>query len=110
MTIAFELEGEKFSAPNGGPLFTFNPALSLVVHCRNQDEVDHFWNHLSKDGDASAQACGWLKDRYGVSGQIVPTQLIELLSNPDSAKAGRAMQAMLAMKKIDIAAWEKVAA
>ena len=110
MTVAFELDGEQFSAINGGPLFTFNPALSLVVHCRNQHEVDHFWNHLSKDGDPSAQACGWLKDRYGLSWQIVPTQLIELLSHPDPAKAGKVMQAMLGMKKIDIAALENAGA
>jgi predicted 3-demethylubiquinone-9 3-methyltransferase (glyoxalase superfamily) len=110
MTVAFELDGEKFAALNGGPLFTFNPALSLVVNCKNQSEVDHFWNHLSKDGDPSAQACGWLKDRYGLSWQIVPEQLITLLSNPDPAKAGKAMQAMLAMKKIDIVALEKAVA
>ncbi|RUL67164.1 VOC family protein [Dyella dinghuensis] len=110
MTIAFELDGVEFGALNGGPLFTFNPALSLVVHCNNQDEVDHFWNHLSKDGDPSAQACGWLKDRYGLSWQIVPARLIELLSGPDRTKAGKVMQAMLTMKKIDIAALENVAA
>lgn len=110
MTIAFELDGQTFTAFNGGPIFTFNPALSLVVHCTNQQEVDHFWNHLSKDGDPSAQACGWLKDRYGLSWQIVPEQLIALLNNPDSTKAGKAMQAMLGMKKIDIAALEKAAA
>jgi predicted 3-demethylubiquinone-9 3-methyltransferase (glyoxalase superfamily) len=110
MTIAFELDGEEFGALNGGPLFTFNPALSLVVHCNHQDEVDHFWNRLSKDGDPSAQACGWLKDRYGVSWQIVPKRLIELLSDPDRTKAGKAMQAMLTMKKIDIATLEKAAA
>jgi predicted 3-demethylubiquinone-9 3-methyltransferase (glyoxalase superfamily) len=110
MTISFELDGQPFSALNGGPLFTFNPSLSLVVHCRNQHEVDHFWTRLSQDGDPSAQACGWLKDRYGLSWQIVPAQLIDLLSTPDRVKAGKAMQAMLKMKKIDIAALEEAAA
>jgi predicted 3-demethylubiquinone-9 3-methyltransferase (glyoxalase superfamily) len=110
MTIEFELDGQRFSALNGGPLFTFNPSLSLVVHCRNQAEVDHFWNHLSKDGDPSAQVCGWLKDRYGLSWQIVPGQLIELLSTADRVKAGKAMQAMLKMKKIDIAELEHATA
>jgi predicted 3-demethylubiquinone-9 3-methyltransferase (glyoxalase superfamily) len=110
MTVSFELDGEEFGALNGGPLFTFNPALSLVVHCRNQEEVDHFWNRLSAEGDPSAQACGWLKDRYGLSWQIVPARLIELLSLPDRVRAGKAMQAMLGMKKIDIAALEKAAA
>jgi predicted 3-demethylubiquinone-9 3-methyltransferase (glyoxalase superfamily) len=81
-----------------------------VVHCRNQEEVDHFWNRLSEEGDPSAQACGWLKDRYGLSWQIVPARLIELLSLPDRVRAGKAMQAMLGMKKIDIAALEKAAA
>jgi predicted 3-demethylubiquinone-9 3-methyltransferase (glyoxalase superfamily) len=110
MIVTFELDGEAFTALNGGPSFTFNPSLSLMVNCRNQKEVDHFWNHLSKDGDPSVQACGWLKDRYGLSWQITPIRLIELVSDPDPIKAGKAMQAMMGMKKIDIAALEKAAA
>jgi predicted 3-demethylubiquinone-9 3-methyltransferase (glyoxalase superfamily) len=110
MTIAFELDGQIFTALNGGPTFTFNPALSLVVHCTNQQEVDHFWNRLSEGGDPSAQVCGWLKDRYGLSWQIVPEQLIALISNPDPTKSRKVMQAVLGMKKIDIAALEAAAA
>jgi predicted 3-demethylubiquinone-9 3-methyltransferase (glyoxalase superfamily) len=102
MTIAFELDGQKFSAINGGPMFTFNPAVSLVVNCQGQDEVDHYWNLLSKDGDPAAQQCGWLKDRYGLSWQIVPAQLIELLTAADQAKSQKAMQVLMTMKKIDV--------
>lgn len=110
MTISFELDGQKIAALNGGPMFTFNPALSLVVNCEDQDEVDHYWNHLAQGGDPSAQQCGWLKDRYGLSWQIVPVQLIELLSSADPLKAQKAMRAMLAMKKIDIAALQEASA
>jgi predicted 3-demethylubiquinone-9 3-methyltransferase (glyoxalase superfamily) len=104
MTIAFELDGQTFTALNGGPIFSFNPAVSLVVNCRSQAEVDHYWNQLSNGGDPNAQQCGWLKDRFGLSWQIVPTQLVDYLTNPDQAKAQKAMQAMLKMKKIDLAA------
>ncbi|HTV83935.1 MAG TPA: VOC family protein [Dyella sp.] len=110
MTIAFELDGQAFIALNGGPAFTFNPALSLVVHCRDQQEVDHYWNKLSEGGDPRAQQCGWLRDRYGLSWQIVPVRLLELLSGGDAGKAQRVMQGVLAMKKIDIAALEKAMA
>lgn len=110
MTIAFELDGQPFSAINGGPVFSFNPAVSLVVNCRTQDEVDHYWNQLSKDGDPSAQQCGWLKDRYGLSWQIVPVQLLEWLTEADQVKAQRAMHAMMAMKKIDLTALQKAVA
>jgi predicted 3-demethylubiquinone-9 3-methyltransferase (glyoxalase superfamily) len=103
MTIAFELDGQKFTALNGGPVFSFTPAVSLVVNCHTQDEVDHYWNALSQDGDPSAQQCGWLKDRFGFSWQIVPTQLFDYLGQPDAAKARKAMQAILQMKKIDLA-------
>lgn len=103
MTIAFELDGQKFTALNGGPVFQFTPALSLVVNCHSQEEVDHYWNQLSAGGDPAAQQCGWLKDRYGLSWQIVPTQLVDYLTNADAAKAQKAMQAMLRMKKIDLA-------
>ena len=110
MTIAFQLDGQDFTALNGGPHFRFNEAISLVVNCESQDEVDHYWNRLSEGGDEKAQQCGWLKDRYGVSWQVVPTQLIELLSDPDPAKARRATQAMLAMKKLDVAALRRAVA
>ncbi len=109
MVMAFELDGQKFSALNGGPAFTFNPSLSLVVNCHNQDEVDHYWNHLSKDGDPTAQQCGWLKDRYGLSWQIVPVQLVDILTASDPVKAQKAMQVLMTMKKIDLAALEKAA-
>lgn len=104
MTVAFELDGQSFTALNGGPAFTFNEAISLQVNCETQDEVDHYWARLSAGGDERAQQCGWLKDRYGVSWQIVPSALIEMLEDPDPAKSGRVMEAMLRMKKIDIAA------
>ena len=104
MTIAFELDGQPFTALNGGPHFKFNEALSLVVHCQSQEEVDHYWKHLSSGGDEKAQQCGWLKDRFGVSWQIVPTLLTELLANPDPDKGRRATEALLKMKKIDLEA------
>jgi predicted 3-demethylubiquinone-9 3-methyltransferase (glyoxalase superfamily) len=103
MTVAFELDGQTFTALNGGPVFKFNEAVSLQVNCETQEEVDHYWNTLSDGGDPNAQMCGWLKDKYGLSWQIVPTILPKMMSDPDKAKAGRAMNAMLKMKKIDIA-------
>ncbi|GGA06540.1 VOC family protein [Dyella caseinilytica] len=109
MTIAFELDGQKLTALNGGPSFSFTPAVSLVVNCHSQDEVNHYWNQLSSGGDPAAQRCGWLKDRFGLSWQIVPTQLIDYLSQPDPAKAQKAMQAMLKMKKIDLAVLQEAA-
>jgi predicted 3-demethylubiquinone-9 3-methyltransferase (glyoxalase superfamily) len=107
MVIGFELDGQALSALNGGPIFKFNEAVSLVVNCQSQQEVDHYWNHLTQGGDEKAQQCGWLKDRYGVSWQVVPTELTELLSDPDPDKAGKAMRAMLQMKKIDVDALRK---
>ena len=104
LAIAFQLDGQDFTALNGGPLFRFNEAISLAVNCATQQEVDHYWSRLSAGGDASAQQCGWLKDRYGVSWQVVPTVLAERMSDPDPERARRATQAMLAMKKFDIAA------
>lgn len=104
MTIAFELDGQQFTALNGGPHFRFNEALSLVVNCETQAEEDHFWNRLSEGGDEKAQQCGWLKDRFGVSWQVVPTQLPQLLTGPHPEKARKAMQAVLRMKKIDLEA------
>ena len=106
MTVAFELDGQAFTAINGGPIFKFNESISLVVHCRSQQEIDHFWNGLIANGGAESQ-CGWLKDRYGLSWQIVPSALPHLIGGPDKAGAQRAMQAMLQMKKLDIASLEK---
>ncbi len=110
MTVAFELEGQPFVALNGGPLFNFTEAVSFQIPCDTQAEVDHFWDALSAGGDASAQQCGWLKDRFGLSWQVVPAALGTLLSDPDPEKARRVMEAMLAMKKIDIAALERARA
>jgi len=100
MTVAFQLDGQDFTALNGGPHFKFTEALSLVVNCHTQAEIDHYWNQLSAGGDPKAQMCGWLKDRYGLSWQIVPTELPKLLRDP--GQASRVMQAVLQMKKIDI--------
>jgi predicted 3-demethylubiquinone-9 3-methyltransferase (glyoxalase superfamily) len=102
MTVAFELEGQAFTALNGGPIFKFNEAISFQVSCETQAEVDHYWGKLSEGGDVQAQQCGWLKDKYGVSWQIVPRVLVEMMTDPDSAKSQRVMGAMLQMKKIDI--------
>jgi predicted 3-demethylubiquinone-9 3-methyltransferase (glyoxalase superfamily) len=103
MTVEFELNGQPFTALNGGPLFKFNEAVSFQIMCQTQEEVDHYWNRLTEGGDKQAQQCGWLKDKYGVSWQVVPTVLAELMSDPDKEKAGRAMEALLQMKKLDIA-------
>lgn len=99
MTIEFTLEGQSFIALNGGPTFRFTEAISFVINCDSQDEVDHYWNGLSEKGDPTAQQCGWLKDKFGVSWQIVPRVLNTYLSGPGG---GRAMQALLKMKKINI--------
>jgi len=107
MVVAFELEGQPFSALNGGPIFKFNEAVSLQVYCETQDEIDYYWERLSKGGDPKAQQCGWLKDKYGVSWQVVPTVLIEMLDDHRSEKSQRAMAAMLQMKKIDIAGLQR---
>jgi predicted 3-demethylubiquinone-9 3-methyltransferase (glyoxalase superfamily) len=102
LTVAFELDGHAFTALNGGPVFKFNEAISFQVNCQTQDEVDYYWAKLSEDGDERAQQCGWLKDKYGVSWQVVPTVLVDMLLDRDVEKSGRAMKAMLGMKKIDI--------
>jgi predicted 3-demethylubiquinone-9 3-methyltransferase (glyoxalase superfamily) len=104
MTVSFEIEGQPFTALNGGPLFKFTEAISFWIHCETQEEVDHYWNNLSAGGDPKAQQCGWLKDKFGVSWQVVPTILPKLLSDPDPKKSQRTMQAMLQMKKLDIEA------
>lgn len=103
MVAAFELDGQAFTALNGGPIFKFNEAISLQIHCETQEEVDHYWNKLSAGGDPAAQQCGWLKDKYGLSWQVVPKILLDLISDPDPAKSQKAMTAMLQMKKINIA-------
>jgi predicted 3-demethylubiquinone-9 3-methyltransferase (glyoxalase superfamily) len=108
MTVSFELDGQKFVALNGGPEFTFSEAISFQVSCKTQDEVDAFWSKLSEGGEEGP--CGWLKDRFGLSWQIVPTRLLELLTDPDQEKSQRVMAAMLRMKKIDIAELERAAA
>lgn len=107
MTVAFELDGQKFVAVNGGPQFTFSEAISFQVSCETQEEVDYFWSKLSEGGEEGP--CGWLKDKYGVSWQIVPTALIELVSDPDTEKSQAAMKAMLGMRKIDIEALQRAA-
>jgi len=104
MTVNFELEGQEYVALNGGPHFHFTEAISLLVNCDSQQEVDELWSQLSAGGEESQ--CGWLKDKFGLSWQIVPTRLFELLQDPDPAKSKRVMEAMLPMKKIDIARLE----
>lgn len=105
MTVKFRLEGQEFLALNGGPVHRFTEAVSLLINCETQDEVDRYWRLLAAGG--SEDQCGWLKDRFGLSWQVVPTALPRLLTHPDPQKAGRVMQAMLGMKKIDIATLEK---
>lgn len=105
LTVEFELNGQKFVALNGGPQFTFNEAVSFQIHCDDQAEVDYYWSRLSDGG--TEVACGWLKDRYGVSWQVIPSALIDMLSDPDPEKANRATAAMLTMTKIDLAALER---
>jgi len=103
LTIEFEIEGQKFVALNGGPLFKFNESVSFVINCESQTEVDYFWEKLTADGGEES-ACGWLRDKFGLSWQIIPTVLIDMLHDGDQEKSGRVMQAMFEMKKIDIKA------
>lgn len=110
MVVAFELEGQEFTALNGGPVFKFTEAISLQINCETQDEIDHYWEKLSAGGDPRAQQCGWLKDKYGLSWQVVPTMMAELFKDENSAKSLRAMEAMLQMKKLDIAELKRAAA
>ncbi|MEJ2157491.1 MAG: VOC family protein [Desulfobacteraceae bacterium] len=105
MTVSFRIEDQRFVALNGGPVFNFTPAISFVVDCKTQEEVDRLWERLSAGGGETGQ-CGWLTDRYGISWQVVPTRLAELATDPDPAKANRVMQAMQTMTKIDIPALE----
>ena len=107
MTVEFELEGQTFTALNGGPLFKFNEAVSLQIFCKTQKEIDYYWDKLTAGGDPSAQVCGWLKDKYGLSWQVVPAEASKLLSDPKSKKSQRAFAAMMEMKKMDIAALKR---
>jgi predicted 3-demethylubiquinone-9 3-methyltransferase (glyoxalase superfamily) len=107
MTVEFEIEGQKFLALNGGPIFKFNEAISFQVYCETQEEVDYYWEKLSEGGDEKAQQCGWLKDKYGVSWQIVPTILIKMLKDKDTEKSQKVMKAMLQMHKLDISTLKK---
>lgn len=109
LTVEFELNGQAFTALNGGPAFTFNEAVSLQILCETQQEIDHYWEQLGAGGDPKAQQCGWLKDKYGLSWQVVPRRMAEMLNAGDPEKASRAMAAVLQMKKIDIAAIERAA-
>ncbi|MND48789.1 3-demethylubiquinone-9 3-methyltransferase [compost metagenome] len=107
LTVGFELDGQGFTALNGGPIFTFTEAVSFQVTCDTQDELDYFWDRLSAGGDDNAKQCGWLKDRYGLSWQVVPAALVAMLTDPNTAGVQRAFTAMLQMKKLDIAALKK---
>ncbi|HXV26102.1 MAG TPA: VOC family protein [Alphaproteobacteria bacterium] len=107
MVVMFRIEGQEFVALNGGPLFKFNEAISFQVQCETQDEVDHYWEGMGKGGDPAAQQCGWLKDRFGVSWQIVPKILLEMLRDPDRRAVERVTKAFLQMKKFDIATLER---
>ncbi|HWV16334.1 MAG TPA: VOC family protein [Cellvibrio sp.] len=102
MTVAFELEGQALTALNGGPLFRFNEAISLQVFCKTQEEIDHYWNKLSAGGDKAAQQCGWLKDKYSLSWQIIPAILLEMMASPNHEKSQRVMTSLLQMQKLDI--------
>lgn len=104
MTVAFELEGQSFTALNGGPLFQFTEAISFQVSCNTQNEIDYYWDELSAGGDPAAQVCGWVKDRFGLSWQVIPEDMDEMFADETSASSQRAMEALLTMKKIDIAA------
>lgn len=107
MAVTWELNGQQFLGLNGGPHFTFNEAVSFEIMCEDQAELDYYWDALSEGGDPSAQQCGWLKDKYGVSWQVVPKAWEAMVNDPDRAKSERAMAAMFQMKKLDIAALQR---
>jgi predicted 3-demethylubiquinone-9 3-methyltransferase (glyoxalase superfamily) len=107
MTVEFELNGQTFTALNGGPHFKFNEAISFQVMCQTQEEVDYYWTKLGQGGDPNAQQCGWLKDKFGLSWQVVPIPLLEMLKDSDKQRSARTMEAMLKMKKIDIATLQR---
>jgi predicted 3-demethylubiquinone-9 3-methyltransferase (glyoxalase superfamily) len=102
MTIDFEIEGQKFLALNGGPIFRFSEAISFQIYCETQDEVDYYWDKLTEGGDKNAQVCGWLKDKFGVSWQVVPNVLVKMLQDKDSKKTENVMRVMLQMQKLDV--------
>lgn len=102
LTIEFQIEGQTFVALNGGPEFPFNEAISFIVYCDNQEELDYYWDKLSENGDPKAQMCGWLKDRYGVSWQVVPGVLPDMMTDPDMNKTDKVMKAIFTMKKLDL--------
>ncbi len=102
LTVEFELDGEKFTALNGGPAFKFNEAVSFEIYCETQEEIDYYWDRLTAGGDPKAQQCGWLKDKFGLSWQVVPTELTAMLTDETSEASQRAFEAMLHMKKLDI--------
>jgi predicted 3-demethylubiquinone-9 3-methyltransferase (glyoxalase superfamily) len=108
LTVGFILNGQRFTALNGGPLFEFNESVSFVVNCDEQNEVDYYWDNLLKDGGKESQ-CGWLKDKFGLSWQVIPVRMIELLTDKDETKRNRVMQAMMKMVKIDLPTLEKAA-
>jgi predicted 3-demethylubiquinone-9 3-methyltransferase (glyoxalase superfamily) len=107
MVVSFEINGQEFTALNGGPIFKISEAVSFQVMCESQDEVDYYWEKLGAGGDPNAQQCGWLKDKFGVSWQIIPTKFLELLTSGDAEKSQRAYAAMFEMKKLNLPALEK---
>ncbi len=107
LTVSFTLDGQEYVGLNGGPLFSFSEAISFQIMCKDQEEADHYWNRLTEGGEESQ--CGWLKDKFGVSWQVVPTELLALLNDPDPGRAQRATQAMLQMRRIDLAAIKRAA-
>lgn len=109
MTVEFTLEGQRFVALNGGPVFKFNEAISFMVNCDTQEEIDYYWNKLKEGGDPNAQVCGWLKDKFGLSWQIVPSMMDEIFNSKDKEKKNRVMAAMMKMKKLDIAELKRAA-
>ena len=109
LTVDFTLNGQQFQGLNGGPDFRFNEAVSLQIYCETQDEIDYYWSKLTAGGDPTAQVCGWLKDKFGLSWQITPEILLELIQDPDEQKSQRVMKAMMQMKKIDIEDLKKAA-
>jgi len=109
LTIDFTLDGQKFSALNGGPLFTFNESISFIVSCKDQEELDYYWDKLKEGGDEKSQQCGWLKDKFGLFWQIVPDVVLEVFQSGDKEKTQRMMQAVMKMKKLDIAELKKAA-
>ncbi len=106
LIVEFEIEGQTYLAMNGGPQFKFNEAISFIVNCETQEEIDYYWEKLSEQGDLKAQRCGWLKDKYGVSWQVVPVVMTDMICDPDPEIAGRVMNVMLTMKKLDIKSLE----